>query len=89
MKCYSHSHLPVLNALAREFVICDNWFASMAGPTWPNRVFVHAASSGGLDHSPSTQEIVEWETLHGFAFQNGTIFDRLTSLKIKMADLCR
>jgi phospholipase C len=59
MKCYSPSQLPVLNALAQEFVICDNWFASIPGPTWPNRFFAHAASSGGLDHSPSGTEILK------------------------------
>jgi phospholipase C len=53
MKCYSPSQLPVLNQLAQNFVVCDNWQASLPGPTWPNRFFVHAASSGGLDHSLS------------------------------------
>jgi phospholipase C len=77
MECYQPEQLPVLNALASEFVVCDNWHASMPGPTWPNRMFVHAASSGGLDHSPSTDEIVEWETIGGFFFKNGTIFDAL------------
>ena len=65
MKCYSPNELPVLTALAREFVVCDNWYASMPGPTWPNRMFAHASSSGGLDHSPSNSEIVEWELLPG------------------------
>ncbi|MGP8245109.1 MAG: alkaline phosphatase family protein [Bryobacteraceae bacterium] len=78
MKCYAPAQLPVLNALAAEFTVCDNWHASMPGPTWPNRMFVHAASSGGLDHSPSTAEIVEWETLDGFKFPNGNIFAALT-----------
>lgn len=77
MKCYSPAQLPVLNALAKEFALCDNWFSSVPGPTWPNRFFVHAASSGGLDHSPTTKEITSWEASHGFAFEHGTIFDRL------------
>jgi phospholipase C len=77
MKCYGPDQLPVLNALAREFALCDNWHASVPGPTWPNRMFVHAASSAGLDHSPSTLEIVQWETVAGLSFKNGTIFDRL------------
>ena len=77
MKCYTPDQLPVLNALAAEFVVCDNWQASMPGPTWPNRMFVHAASAGGLDHSPTTAEIVEWESIDGFSFPNGDIFDRL------------
>ena len=79
MKCFTPEQLPVLNVLAREFVICDNWHASMPGPTWPNRMFVHAASSGGLDHSPTTLEIAGWEEISGFPLPNGTIFDRLNS----------
>ena len=83
MKCYSPSQLPVLNALAQEFVVCDNWHASMPGPTWPNRFFAHAASSGGLDHSPSTGEILKWDAIDGFSFANGTIFDRLNNNNLK------
>jgi phospholipase C len=77
MNCYSATQLPVLHALAAEFAVCDNWHASMPGPTWPNRMFVHAASSSGLDHSPSIAEIADWEAIAGFSFQNGTIFDSL------------
>jgi phospholipase C len=83
MQCYTPAQLPVLNALAREFVVCDNWHASLPGPTWPNRMFVHAASSGGLDHSPTVGEIAEWEGISGFPFPNGTIFDRLNSASIR------
>jgi phospholipase C len=53
MKCFGPGQLPVLTALAREFAVCDGWRASMPGPTWPNRFFMMAASSGGLDHSPA------------------------------------
>jgi phospholipase C len=77
MKCFAPEQLPVLVALAQEFAVCDNWHASLPGPTWPNRMFVHAASSGGLDHSPTTEEIVEWETIGGFQIKSGTIFDAL------------
>jgi len=77
MKCFAPEQLPVLVALAQEFALCDNWHASMPGSTWPNRMFVHAASSGGLDHSPTTEEIVEWETIGGFQFRAGNIFDAL------------
>lgn len=45
-------------------------------------MFVHAASSGGLDHSPSNSEIVEWETIDGFSFPNGSLFDRLRPAKV-------
>jgi phospholipase C len=69
MKCYSPS----------QFAVCDNWHASLPGPTWPNRFFVHAGSSGGLDHSPSTGDIALWDSVSGFSFPNGAIFDRLNS----------
>ena len=83
MKCYTPDQLPVLTALAREFAVCDNWHASLPGPTWPNRIFVHAASSGGLDHSPTVAEIAEWEAISGLPMPNGTIFDRLNSAGIR------
>ena len=78
MKCFdTQRQLPVLYALAQEYAICDHWFSSIPGPTWPNRMFVHTASSGGLDHSPSTSDILLWETLDGFSFDKGTIFAAL------------
>lgn len=83
MQCYSPNQLPVLNALCQEFVVCDQWYASLPGPTWPNRFFAHAASSGGLDHSPSIADIALWNTIDGFGFPNGTIFDRLNNSQVK------
>jgi phospholipase C len=77
LKCFSADQLPVLKALAREFAVCDSWHAAIPGPTWPNRLFACAASSDGLDHSPTSAEILTWETLDGVTFANGTIFDRL------------
>jgi phospholipase C len=79
LRCYSADQLPVLNTLAQEFAVCDRWHASMPGPTWPNRMFVHAASSAGLDHSPTKAEIALWEAVFGFSFPNGDIFDRMSA----------
>jgi phospholipase C len=56
MLCFSKEHLPVLNALAHEFVICDHWFSAMAGPTEPNRMFAHAATSDVWDDSPQSSD---------------------------------
>lgn len=75
MKCYDPSQLPVMMSLAKEFAVCDHWFSAIPGPTWPNRFFLMAASSAGLDHSPTTLEIIDWETIHGFKFENGHLFD--------------
>jgi phospholipase C len=48
MKCFDPARLPALTTLANEFVLCDRWFASLPAQTWPNRFFVHAATSGGF-----------------------------------------
>lgn len=47
MSCFRPADLPALSGLAREFAVCDRWFSSVPGPTWPNRLFVHAATSKG------------------------------------------
>jgi len=46
-------------------------------------MFVHAASSAGLDHSPTTAQIIEWESVHGFSFPHGSIYDALTAAKLR------
>jgi len=52
MKCFDPTAVPVLSRLANEFAVCDAWFSSVPGPTWPNRLFVHAATSNGyVDNS--------------------------------------
>jgi phospholipase C len=82
MKCYNTAaQLPILTALAENFAVCDNWYASLPGPTWPNRFFVHAASSDGLDHSPTTLETTDWEVIDGFSFSNGTLYQLMDNHK--------
>ena len=83
MNCYTPNQLPVINALAKEFAVCDNWFSSLPGPTWPNRFFLLAATSGGLDNSPSTLDIISSTTVEGYRFENGNIFDLLDANCIK------
>jgi phospholipase C len=81
MKCFSPAQLPVLTGLAQEFAVCDGWRASMPGPTWPNRFFMMAASSGGLDHSPDVAQMAEWMTIDGFGFEHGSLFDALSGAR--------
>ncbi len=47
MRCFAPDRLPALTTLAREFAVCDSWYSSLPGQTWPNRIFVHAATSDG------------------------------------------
>jgi phospholipase C len=66
LRCIAPAKLPVITRLAREFAVCDRWFSSVPGPTWPNRFFAHCATSKGfIDNSP----------FHNY--DTPTIFERL------------
>jgi phospholipase C len=79
MKGFGAGTNPVLNRLARTGLLMDNWFSSVPGPTWPNRFFAHAASSGGLDNSPGAGDIAQAVSspLYSYKFDGGHVFDRL------------
>ena len=47
MSYHGRDHIPFIDALAREFTVCDRWFSSVMGPTWPNRFYLHAATADG------------------------------------------
>jgi phospholipase C len=74
MECFPPNQVPYLTTLAQEFALFNFWYSSLPGPTWPNRFFIHAATSGGLVDSPGTLDITT-----GFSFQNGTIYHALSN----------
>ena len=93
MQCFDPSDLPVLTTLAREYAVCDHWFAAVPGPTWPNRFWVHGAS-------PTTERVADspppWRVAMTFTkgsfppvpflpftYRNGTIYDRLAAKGLK------
>ena len=41
------TQIPVTYALADAGAVCDRWFAGCMGPTWPNRFYLHGATSNG------------------------------------------
>ncbi|HZE36020.1 MAG TPA: alkaline phosphatase family protein, partial [Candidatus Eisenbacteria bacterium] len=47
MRCFRPEQLPALTALAKHYLVCDNWFASVPGATAPNRQFAHFGTSFG------------------------------------------
>jgi phospholipase C len=51
MQCFSPDQLPALNQLASDFCLCDHWHCEVPGPTMPNRMFMHAATSEGYVHN--------------------------------------
>lgn len=74
----SNDSLPVLQTLARQFVICDKWFSSLPGPTWPNRAFVHSGTSHGIVTMPA-----DLSTISDFRFYpQSTIYNKLAAADI-------
>lgn len=69
------SQLPCLNQLAQTFLVCDHWYSSMPGPTWPNRFFSLCASSGDLDDSPTSRSIALSQTV--WEYDIPTIFQKI------------
>jgi phospholipase C len=67
MTHYDRGQLPILQTLAEEYATCTHWFSSLPGPTTPNRMFVHAGSSGGT----------VWQGLYYSRLRDKMIFDKL------------
>jgi phospholipase C len=54
MKCFGPNRLPNLQSLGQQYAVCDRWFASVPGPTLPNRAFAFGATSlGRVDMNPN------------------------------------
>jgi phospholipase C len=53
MGYYNAVDVPVYDHLAREFAICDRWFSSVPGATWPNRLYaISGRAAGSRDDLP-------------------------------------
>jgi phospholipase C len=73
MGMYSPKTLPIMSTLAREYAVCDRWFASAPTQTIPNRAFAAAGTSQGhLDNHVKT-------------FTCPSIFGRLSDAKLDWA----
>jgi phospholipase C len=71
MGYWTEADLPFYYGLARTFPLCDRWFCSCLGPTFPNRRFLIAGTAHGLiDDLP--WDLVDYP-------EAGTIFDALSS----------
>jgi phospholipase C len=70
MGYYLLGKLPALHELGQHFTVCDRWFSSLPGPTWPNRFFALSGTSSGCVKMPE-----------GLKDLGLPIFDRLSDAK--------
>jgi phospholipase C len=66
MHYFQPDQVPVISQLARQFAVCDRWFASAPCQTWPNRFFAHTATANGYENNSPTH----------FPYTMTTIFNR-------------
>ncbi|REJ80701.1 MAG: DUF1508 domain-containing protein [Acidobacteria bacterium] len=64
MEVFTAEQLPAIHTLAREFCVCDRWHSEIPGPTEPNRLFMHAATSTGLTYNPWAHDILTAPTIY-------------------------
>jgi phospholipase C len=81
MGFYTQDDIPFYYALAQGFAINDRYFASVPGPTFPNRSYLMAGTSFG---HLTTNDILP--PRGGYKPVNGTIFDLLESNGVRWAD---
>src|SRR5262249_44310254 len=65
---YTADDLPFYAALARRFTVFDHYHASLLGPTYPNREYMHSAQSGGAKTNDSPPQLgypngFDWPTI--------------------------
>src|SRR5260370_18229749 len=56
--------MPFYAGLARNYTTCYRYFASILGPTFPNRLFQHAAQTDRLKNSTNNTSLPTiWDSL--------------------------
>jgi phospholipase C len=78
MGFYPAGSLPILHTLAEAFIVCDKWFSSMPGPTWPNRLFVHSGTCKGHVKMPAGVFDPNWH-----CYDQPTVYERLSEKSIE------
>jgi phospholipase C len=67
---YVQDDLAFWGAAARDWTVCDRYFASILGPTYPNRLYQHAGTTDRIVNSTATSKLP-------------TIWDRLSAAGLK------
>jgi phospholipase C len=85
MGYYTAAEVPMFDFLARNFSVCDHWFAALPGVTQPNKLTAMSGTTSVVDNAPSllpNQPLVyDWLTNHGVpwcVYQSGDFFPFFT-----------
>jgi len=73
MTWYDEREIPFYYALAKEFGLGDHYFASLQGPTWPNRMYLFSATSFGFTENRAFPDLTPFP----FPQNDAVILDEL------------
>jgi phospholipase C len=73
MQYMTRADLPITWALADNYTVCDRYFCSVMGPTWPNRFYGHCGTSNGMTGNTMPPE-------GSYAIEN--VWERLTEIGV-------
>jgi phospholipase C len=68
---YDATDLAYYYSLADHFTLCGNFFCSVLGPTFPNRLYLFSGTSGGLTTNDIPMRSLHWPTILDLLDQHG------------------
>jgi phospholipase C len=80
---YTAKDLPLTASVVKQFTICDRYFCSILGPTYPNRFYTHAAATDRIanDSTMSTLPTI-WDRLSAAGVSANYYFSDLPFLAL-------
>src|SRR3954469_239114 len=61
---YIKEDLPLTASVVKNFTVCDRYFCSILGPTYPNRFYTHAAATDRISNTSTTSTLPTiWDRL--------------------------
>lgn len=74
---YDYNDIPFYWQLADEFVLADNWFSSVMGPSFPNHLYLFAGTRYAKTAVDSEGAPLRYDSIPAEGLDVDTIFDRL------------
>lgn len=80
---YVEEDRPFTSALARNYTVLDNFFASIMAETYPNRIFLHAAQTDRLENTFDTVDLPTiWDRLEEAGISGRYYYSDLSFLSL-------
>ncbi|HEX9868615.1 MAG TPA: alkaline phosphatase family protein [Candidatus Tectomicrobia bacterium] len=80
---YTAPDLPLYAGLAQHWLTCDGYFAAIMAPSYPNRIYQHAAQTDRIDQSVAISSLPTiWDLLASHGLQGRYYYTDLPTLAL-------